>query len=87
MGEKRYKVKSIKFISGHSYRGGETFTYEISLNGSIENINRIKGIEKGLDDCVRNEWRRPRRRVLIIKTRLFINKLTNIWKTQKVKSQ
>ena len=87
MGEKRYKVKSIKFISGHSYRGGETYTYEISLNGSIENANRIKGIEKGLDDCVRNEWRRARRRVLIIKTRLFINKLTNIWKTQKVKSQ
>lgn len=87
MGEKRYKVKSIKFISGHSYRGGETYTYEISLNGSIENANRIKGIEKGLDDCVRDEWRRARRRVLIIKTRLFINKLTNIWKTQKVKSQ
>jgi len=87
MGEKRYKVKSIKFISGHSYRGGETFTYQISLNGSIENINRIKGIEKGLDDCVREEWRRARRRVFIIKTRLFINKLTNIWKTQKVQSQ
>ena len=87
MGEKRYKVKSIKFISGHSYRGGETYTYEISLNGSIENANRIKGIENGLDDCVRDEWRRARRRVLIIKTRLFINKLTNIWKTQKVKSQ
>ena len=87
MVEKRYKVKSIKFIDAYSDLGGDTFVYQISLNGSIENVNRIKGIEKGLDDCIRKEWRSARIRVFIIRTRLFINKIKNIWKIQEVKSQ
>lgn len=69
MESKGYKVRSHTFMGATEYSDGNWgYKYEITFNKSLQHTGRFSGIEKGLDDYVKNETRDQ-----------FVGSFRNVW--------